>query len=63
MDVHLEKEAFVVGEVANVRVDITNMSNENVESLSVKLKMVIFVLFITSPICHYRNQFYGRDLE
>lgn len=41
MKVHLEKEVFVVGEVANVRVDVTNNSKVNIESVDVKLKMVI----------------------
>lgn len=37
MEVHLEKEAFLVGEVVNVRVDVTNMSNKNIERMLVKL--------------------------
>ncbi|XP_023311073.1 arrestin domain-containing protein 3-like [Anoplophora glabripennis] len=41
MEVHLEKEAFVVGEVAKLRVDIDNMSNERVESVLVNLIMKI----------------------
>lgn len=48
MDLHLEKEAFVVGEVANLRVDITNMANESIESVSVRLGMDVRFR-VTSP--------------
>lgn len=46
MDVHLEKEAFVVGEVANVKVHITNMSNDSIESVNLILEMVSWSTYL-----------------
>ncbi|XP_018576804.1 arrestin domain-containing protein 3 [Anoplophora glabripennis] len=51
MEVHLQKEAFVVGEVAKMRVDITNMSNKSIESVRVKLKMEV-----KSMVTHPRDE-------
>lgn len=48
MDVHLEKTAFVVGEVANVGVDVNNMSSEYISSVSIWLKRIV-VSKVTSP--------------
>ncbi|KAJ8967573.1 hypothetical protein NQ314_002772 [Rhamnusium bicolor] len=48
MNVHLEKEAYIQGETANVRVEITNMSNENVERVEVKMGMTVESR-VTSP--------------
>lgn len=57
MAVHLEKEAFVVGEVANIRVDISNMSNQNIDSVNVKLSMKVTSM-VTYPRsdCKYDNE-------
>ncbi|CAG9861415.1 unnamed protein product [Phyllotreta striolata] len=41
MSLHLEKEAFVVGETARIVVEIVNMSNTNVEELEVSLTRII----------------------
>ncbi|XP_057662386.1 arrestin domain-containing protein 2-like isoform X2 [Diorhabda carinulata] len=53
MEVNLEKEAFVVGEVAKIKVDITNMSNESIVELNVSMKMTIESK-TTSPRTHHK---------
>ncbi|CAG9831706.1 unnamed protein product [Diabrotica balteata] len=53
MDVFLEKEAFVVGEVANIKVEVTNMSNESISELNLTLKMTIESK-TTSPRTHHK---------
>ncbi|XP_050501285.1 arrestin domain-containing protein 3-like [Diabrotica virgifera virgifera] len=53
MDVVLEKEAFVVGEVAKIKVDITNMSNESTVELTLSLKLTVESK-TTSPSKHYK---------
>lgn len=40
MDVYLPKKAFVVGEKITMRVYIRNMSNNSIETLTVKIKRV-----------------------
>ncbi|XP_023311066.1 arrestin domain-containing protein 3 isoform X1 [Anoplophora glabripennis] len=56
MEVHLDKEAFVVGEVVNVRLDITNMSNESIESISAQLGMNVKCR-VTSPSSDSKSDF------
>ncbi|KAJ8968528.1 hypothetical protein NQ317_001723 [Molorchus minor] len=41
MNVHLLKEAFVVGEIVPIRIEINNMSNVNVQTVEVKMAMDI----------------------
>lgn len=43
MTAYLNKEAFVLGETIRLRIDITNLSRQSIEQLSVDLKMVITV--------------------
>nr|XP_023014664.1 arrestin domain-containing protein 3-like isoform X3 [Leptinotarsa decemlineata]XP_023014665.1 arrestin domain-containing protein 3-like isoform X3 [Leptinotarsa decemlineata] len=37
LDVHLQKEAFVLGEVARIRIVVSNLSNENIQGMNVTL--------------------------
>ncbi|XP_074028770.1 arrestin domain-containing protein 3 isoform X1 [Leptinotarsa decemlineata] len=41
MDVMMDKEAFIVGEAAKIKVEVKNLSNENIDQMSVKIKMVL----------------------
>lgn len=45
MEVSLEKEAFVVGEVVSVKVNISNLSNTSIEALRVKIGTVCSFFF------------------
>ncbi|CAG9861412.1 unnamed protein product [Phyllotreta striolata] len=58
MDAVLEKEAFVVGESARMRVDISNLSNESLRELTVKLKLTIESK-VTHPSTRHK---YNEDL-
>ncbi|XP_023014669.2 arrestin domain-containing protein 3 isoform X2 [Leptinotarsa decemlineata] len=48
LDVHLQKKAFVLGEVSRIKIVISNLSNVNIEQINVKLKSVI-ICKVTSP--------------
>ncbi|KAG5891408.1 hypothetical protein JTB14_031475 [Gonioctena quinquepunctata] len=53
VDVHLEKESFVQGEVAKIKIEVTNLSNENIDEMSLKLLMTTESKS-TSPRTHYK---------
>ncbi|KAJ8968527.1 hypothetical protein NQ317_001722 [Molorchus minor] len=54
MNVHMVKEAFVVGETVPIKIEITNMSNENVETIEVKMGTTVKST-VTSPSTHSKT--------
>nr|XP_023014660.1 arrestin domain-containing protein 3-like [Leptinotarsa decemlineata]XP_023014661.1 arrestin domain-containing protein 3-like [Leptinotarsa decemlineata] len=53
LDVHLQKEAFVVGENAKIVIDVKNFSNKNIDRILLTLKTVI-TYTTTSPSRHHK---------
>lgn len=50
MEVYLEKEAFILGEKIKLKIDISNMSNQNVDEVNIEVEKVI--LYKSNIIYH-----------
>lgn len=46
MEVYLPKKAFILGEKITMRVYITNMSNDSIEKLTVKIIRVKYTMIL-----------------